>query len=148
MSVTPVSFRVETLVYYIRQANGMLTQLEQELLAPFGISRAQWDILNTIGEEPLTVSQIARALGLTRQSVQRSTNSLFKGHFVELLVNPEHKTAPLVGLSRQGLTILKEVNAARSSWFGGLNKDIEPFTVGKLVQLLRDFCRQVGGTQV
>ena len=56
--------------------NGQLLGLAEELTRPVGLTAARWQVLGAVLRTPLTVAGIARAMGLTRQSVQRTADLL------------------------------------------------------------------------
>ncbi len=64
-----------------------------ELVGDRGLSTARWQVLGMIVGGPLTVTAIARRMGLTRQSVQRTANCLVVDGFAEAAANPDHQTA-------------------------------------------------------
>ena len=61
-------------------------------------------------EVPLPVAQIARNMGLTRQSVRRTANVLKDKGFVEFQENLNHQRAKLVVLTKQGRNVLDQVS--------------------------------------
>ncbi len=56
----------------------------------------------TESERPLTVPQVGRSLGHSRQVVQRAANHLVELGLVEKLPNPDHKTAALLKATERG----------------------------------------------
>ena len=56
--------------------NGQLLAVAEELARPVGLTAAWWQVLGAALGEPQSVSEIARAMGLTRQSVQRIADLL------------------------------------------------------------------------
>src|SRR5689334_21803261 len=58
------------LVVRILQLNGRLTAIGDALAAPAQQSAARWQILAAVEDAPRSVAEIARLLGLARQSVQ------------------------------------------------------------------------------
>ena len=75
-----------------------------------GPSVAQWHVMSVATDHPVTVPDIARRLGLTRQSVQRVVNDLLDADLASLQPNPSHKRSPLVVLSRRGKRSLEAAN--------------------------------------
>ncbi len=61
-----------------------------------------WRVIAVIRVGPMTVSDIAKYLGLKRQSVQSTVNQMKKRGLINLKKNPNHKTSPLVILSNKG----------------------------------------------
>ncbi|CAM5481421.1 hypothetical protein SALBM217S_07011 [Streptomyces griseoloalbus] len=56
--------------------NGQFLAVAEELARPAGLTAAWWQVLGAVLGEPLPVSGIARAMGITRQSVQRVADLL------------------------------------------------------------------------
>lgn len=77
-----------------------------------GQTVARWHVMSVVSESPLTVPQIARRLGLARQSVQRVVDDLVATGHLEQRLNPAHRRSVLVQLTGHGRTALRDVNAA------------------------------------
>ena len=54
----------------------MFSRAGEEIAKPAGQTLARWLALEEVADGPATVAQMARALGLARQSVQRVTDLL------------------------------------------------------------------------
>jgi DNA-binding MarR family transcriptional regulator len=76
--------------------NGQFLALAEELARPAGLTAAWWQVLGAVLGEPLTVAGIAREMGITRQSVQRSADILAGRGLAEYLPNPAHRRAKLL----------------------------------------------------
>ena len=61
-----------------------------------------WRVIAVIRINPMTVSEVAKYLGLKRQSVQATVNQMKKRGLVNFRKNPNHKTSPLVVLTKKG----------------------------------------------
>ena len=76
--------------------NGQLLAVAEELARPVGLTAAWWQVLGAALGEPQSVSEIARAMGLTRQSVQRIADLLVERGLAAYADNPAHRRAKLV----------------------------------------------------
>jgi DNA-binding MarR family transcriptional regulator len=76
--------------------NGQLLAVAEELARPVGLTAAWWQVLGAALAEPQSVSEIARAMGLARQSVQRITDLLVERGLAAYAENPAHRRAKLV----------------------------------------------------
>ncbi|PYE23931.1 DNA-binding MarR family transcriptional regulator [Rhizobium sp. PP-CC-3A-592] len=105
---------VRSLVIAIFEANGQLVEMGNELVRPAGLTTAWWQVLGALGyaPEPQSVSQIARAMGLTRQAVQRIVDLLVDRGYVTFAPNPHHQRAKLVVLTDAGGTALEMAERA------------------------------------
>lgn len=65
--------------------NGRLLATGDELARDLQMTSASWQVLGTLvlAGEPVTVAEIARRMGLARQSVQRITDRLAESKLVE-----------------------------------------------------------------
>jgi DNA-binding MarR family transcriptional regulator len=74
------------------------------LAAEEGLTSARWQVLGAISlaERPLTVPQIARRMGLTRQSVHPTVARLVHDGLLELVPNADHRRSQLVSLTEDG----------------------------------------------
>ena len=91
---------------------------------PAGQTSARWRILAAVEDAPSTVSQIARAWGLARQSVQRVTDALVRDGWAVYEENPGHRRAQLVRITSQGRRALRRIQAAQRSWANALGAEI------------------------
>ena len=140
---TPRGEAFKELILEVFRLNGALLAKGDRLTGDYGLSSARWQVLASIEEKPIPVSQIARNMGLSRQSVQRIANILHKEGFVEFIENPNHKRAKLIKLSIQGADTLKKINKKQIEW---LNIDSHGFEIDKLknaVKLMRAICQRL-----
>lgn len=86
-------------------ANGRLVSAGNTLVEHLGLTSAWWQVLAALrySPVPLTVASIARAMGLTRQAVQRIVDLLAQQGLVMFQPNPQHLRAKLVLLTEAGI---------------------------------------------
>jgi DNA-binding MarR family transcriptional regulator len=90
--------------------NGQFLNVADALAAPAGLTATRWQVLGAVLHEPLSVSDIARAMGITRQSVQRTADLLAESGLVAYRTNPAHRRAKLVEITPQGLEAVRQIN--------------------------------------
>ena len=136
---TPKGETLTQLVLEIFRLNGELLNAGNRICEPFGLTSARWQVLGAIDEhgQPLTVSQIARRMGLARQGVQRIINDLLKQGFVTSTDNIDHKRAPLFSLSDQGEQVMAKINAAQSEWINAISSDLSAKEITRSLELLQ-----------
>ncbi|GAA0955728.1 MarR family winged helix-turn-helix transcriptional regulator [Kribbella koreensis] len=83
--------------------NGQFLELAEHLARPAGLTATYWQVLGAVIGEPLTVSAIAREMGITRQAVQRTADLLAERGLVNYQDNPAHRRAKLVAITPEGL---------------------------------------------
>ncbi len=102
-----------------------------------GLSHARWLTMTMIAERPFTVAQIARRLGLARQSVQRTADLLVSEGLVELHHNPDHRRAKLLSLTAGGRLTLEGAQRVQARWTERVAAAVESEEVETAVELMR-----------
>jgi DNA-binding MarR family transcriptional regulator len=77
---------------------------------------ARWQVLGAVMLVQRTVSQIAREMGLTRQSVQRTADRLEADGLVRYAENPANRRAGFVTLTPRGKSILDWILRKEKKW--------------------------------
>ena len=90
--------------------NGQFLALAEELARPAGLTAARWQVLGAVLTTPLPVAGIARAMGITRQSVQRLADILVAEGLAEYLPNPSHRRAKLLQPTDAGLAAVRRID--------------------------------------
>jgi DNA-binding MarR family transcriptional regulator len=96
--------------------NGRLLDIAQGLAAEGGITAAWWQVLGGILDEPHTVAEIGRRIGLTRQAVQRIADLLVDRGLAEYRPNPNHRRANLLVCSEAGYWAIRRIALAQHPW--------------------------------
>ncbi|MBY3579930.1 MarR family winged helix-turn-helix transcriptional regulator [Rhizobium bangladeshense] len=95
---------------------GHLTAAGDRLAKPSGQTSARWQVLAAARHGDLSVAQIARALGITRQGVQRLADVLEGEGLIAYAGNPQHQRAKLVLLTAKGAERLGAIERAQAGW--------------------------------
>ncbi|MFD4457370.1 MarR family winged helix-turn-helix transcriptional regulator [Nocardia sp. NPDC058480] len=90
--------------------NGQFLAIAEELAASAGLTAARWQVLGAVLTEPLPVAGIARAMGITRQSVQRIADLLVGDGLCEYRPNPAHRRAKLVVATASGRAAVQRID--------------------------------------
>ena len=128
------------LVLEVFRFNGKLLAAGDKLVREFGLTSSLWQVLGAVGYVaggPLTVAQIARHMGLARQSVQRSAAILAEKGLVTFEDNPDHKRAPLVTLTTRGHEVLEAVMAVQAGWADSVARGEKAEAIENAVTLMR-----------
>ena len=122
---------VTDLILRIFRANGALLAAGDRLAGPLGLTSARWQLLGAIAEQdhPLSVAQLARTMGVTRQAVQRIANELEAGGVVAFRTNPRHKRAQLVELTDHGRDLFERAMDLQRPWAASLGRHLSPAQV-------------------
>lgn len=120
----------------LRLSNALMTAGD-DLAREFGLTSARWQVLGAVRDEPRTISGIARFLGLTRQSVQRTVHRLEQDGFVELVENPDHRRAHLVSPADLGRTTLEALSEKQTAWVNEIARDMASANIRIATGILR-----------
>lgn len=125
--------------------SGMLSIEGDRLTKPQGISSARWKILGALSysDTALTVSQIARQMGQSRQSVQRLVDAMFQDQLLNLDENPEHKRAKLVSMTRKGEAIFENMEEIQIPWANEKAADIDAENLETTLKTLRQLSSNI-----
>jgi DNA-binding MarR family transcriptional regulator len=122
------------------RANGLLLAAGHRLAAPEGLTAARWQVLGAVAlaGRPLTVPQIARRMGLTRQAVQASVNQLLAKALVEIGENVDHRRSPLIRLTELGRQRFAAVDRRQIRWINELSAGLKISDLTAAARLLHD----------
>ena len=134
---------LSALVIQIFRLNGTLAKIGDELAQPAGQSTARWQVLAAAEHAPVTVAQIAKALELTRQSVQRVANVLVTEGLGTFQANPRDKRADLFILSDTGRAALREIQTRQRAWANALGAEIGEAELAQTLALLERMMERV-----
>ena len=96
--------------------HGQVLHAADVMSADAGLSGARWQVMKVVARQPMTVSQVARRLGLQRQSVQRTADGLREQGLSEVLPNVDHARAGLIGLTAAGRRTLEALQQRQRVW--------------------------------
>jgi DNA-binding MarR family transcriptional regulator len=142
---TPRGEAATKLILSTFRANGLLLDAGDLLSAHEGLTSARWQVLGAIavGGRPLTVPQIARRMGLTRQSVHATVNRLVHDGFLELVPNADHRRSPLVHLTKSGSAKYEAIDARQATWINRLVRGIGRAELDTARMVLDELCRKL-----
>ena len=131
---------VTELILETFRLNGQLLEAGDRLTVPLGLTSARWQVLGAIETEgrPLTVAQIGRRMGLSRQAVQRIVNDLEPLGFVRLEDNPDHKRARLVALTPSCIETMRKLDGIQARWASELADGLSETTLKRTVKLMSE----------
>jgi DNA-binding MarR family transcriptional regulator len=104
------------------RASGLMLSAGDVLAAAEGLTSTRWQVLGAISlaERPLTVPQIARRMGLTRQSVHATVKRLIQDGLIELRPNEDHRRSQLVSLTGSGRARYAAIDRRQATWVNEL----------------------------
>ncbi|GGU33008.1 MarR family winged helix-turn-helix transcriptional regulator [Nocardioides albus] len=96
--------------------NGQFLAVAEQLAAPSGLTAARWQALGAVLSAPATVSEIARTMGITRQSVQRIADLLVDQELAEYQPNPAHQRAKLLSSTDAGRDAVARIGPGHAAY--------------------------------
>ncbi len=96
------------------------------------MTSARWKILGAVFEtiHPMTVPEVARMMGQSRQAVQRLSNAMQEEGLLDTQPNPDHKRAKKLVLTEHGKEIYAQVMQKQIPW---VNSIAEEFNAAELI---------------
>ncbi|WP_124268878.1 MarR family transcriptional regulator [Streptomyces sp. ADI96-02] len=116
--------------------NGQFLGVADELARPGGLTAAWWQVLGAVLPEPLPVAGIARAMGITRQSVQRIADLLVAKGLAEYAENPAHRRAKLLRPTDAGRAAVSRIDPVHAAFAARLSAELGPEEFAETVRAL------------
>lgn len=127
------------------RTNGLLLGAGDRLAADVGLTSARWQVLGAIAlaEHPLTVPQIARRMGLSRQSVHTTVRRLVADGLLELAANVDHRRSQLVRLTERGDAAYAAMDVRQATWVNRIAAGIGSAELETAARVLAELCRKL-----
>ena len=137
------------MILRIFRVNSALLAAGDQLVEGLGLTSARWQLLGGIAghQEPLTVAQLAREIGVTRQSVQRIANELETEGVIAFRPNPRHKRAQLIELTSHGRTLFERSMELQRPWATALGRNLAASRVSEVCKTLEELLKALKGRE-
>jgi DNA-binding MarR family transcriptional regulator len=124
------------------RANGLLLAAGDRLAAEHGLTSARWQVLGAIAlaQRPLTVPQIARRMGLTRQTVHTTVTRLLADGLVERAPNADHRRSQLVAMTELGRAKYRAIDEKQAAWVNQLAAGLRRSELETTARVLGELC--------
>ena len=90
--------------------NARLMDVAQELAVAGGLTAAWWQVLGGVLDQPRSVAEVGRRMGMTRQGVQRVADLLVERGLAEYRANPAHRRAKLLACTEAGYWAIRRIS--------------------------------------
>lgn len=100
----------------VYRVNGLLLSAGESLARQAGLTGTRWQVLGVVGHDRVTVAQVARTIGMTRQAVRETVASLGALGMVSQRDNPHDRRARQLVLTARGRAALRSVDRRRATW--------------------------------
>ncbi len=127
------------------RVNGLLLAAGDLLAAEEGLTAARWQALGAVAvaDRPLTVPQIARRMGLTRQAVQVSVNKLLSEGLMEAGENPDHRRSPLIHMTKRGRARYEALQMRQAAWVNELSVGLKRTELATTARTLQELSNRL-----
>jgi DNA-binding MarR family transcriptional regulator len=119
-AATPAGDVLTDVVLATFRLNARLMEAAQKLAAAGELTAAWWQVIGGVLDEPRTVAEIARRMGMTRQGVQRTADLLTQRGLTEYRPNPAHRRAKLLACTEAGYWAVRRISFVQRPWADGV----------------------------
>jgi DNA-binding MarR family transcriptional regulator len=96
--------------------NGRLMDIAQRLAGAGDLTATEWRVLGGVLDEPHSVAEVGRLMGMTRQGVQRVADQLVDRGLAEYRPNPAHRRAKLLACTQAGYWAIRQIALVQRPW--------------------------------
>ncbi|MGB7859455.1 MAG: MarR family transcriptional regulator [Acidimicrobiia bacterium] len=96
----------------VYRLNGHVLSIAEDLAEPVGLTGAWWQVLASVLRDPMSVADISRFIGNSRQAVQRIADRLVDEGLVEFQDNPAHARSKLLTPTESGRSAVRAIAPA------------------------------------
>jgi DNA-binding MarR family transcriptional regulator len=117
--------------------NGRLMEVAQAFAVEGEITAAWWQVLGGVLDEPRSVAEIGRRMGMTRQGVQRVADLLVDRGLAEYRPNPAHRRAKLLACTEAGYWAIRRISLAVVPWGNEVGAEIGAEELERMLATMR-----------
>lgn len=138
--------KLTAIILEVFRLNGCLIESGNALVKDLGITSARWQVLGalTLSDTQMTVPDIARVMGLTRQSVQRLVNEMVNDGILGFENNIRHKRSKIVKLLPKGHDLYSRAMARQKPWVDLLAEGVHSKDLDITLKILTDVRQKLG----
>ncbi|MBC8141382.1 MAG: MarR family transcriptional regulator [Armatimonadetes bacterium] len=142
---TPASNALTDLIRAVVRMTAAVQKSGTRLTQDIGITNARWQVLGELSalEKRVTVSELSRYLGLTRQAVQRLANEMADDGLLEFAENPGDARAMHVVLTPAGRNVYAGAMEREWQWTNAVADDFDAEEIARAVALLEAMTQKI-----
>ncbi|MCX7206880.1 MAG: MarR family transcriptional regulator [Proteobacteria bacterium] len=118
--------------------NGLFLDVAEQLAAPAGLTATRWQVIGAVLKEPLTQSEIARRMGITRQSVRRTSLQLVEEGMLHFTSNPSNRKAMLLQPTEKGYGAIKKIKPQHAAFAKRLEERLGKEQMQKILDAMAE----------
>jgi DNA-binding MarR family transcriptional regulator len=127
--------------------NARLLEAAQGLAADGGLTAAWWQVLGGVLDQPRTVAEIGRRMGMTRQGVLRVADLLVERGLAEYRPNPAHRRAKLLACTEAGYWAIRRIALAQHPWANRIAAQLDVDELRSALTTMRHLTAVLEATQ-
>lgn len=104
------------LVLLTFRLNSRLMDAAESIAAEGGMTAAWWQVLGGVLDQPRTLPEIGRRMGMSRQGVRRVAGLLVEHGLAEYRPNPAHRRAQLLACTEAGYWAVRQITLVAHPW--------------------------------
>lgn len=131
------------LIVEIFHLNMLILAAGDRIAQPVGLTSARWQVLGIVEHGPVPVANVARYMGLSRQTVQQTADGLERDGFITYRENPHHRRAKLMQITEKGERALEYVRAHQAVWAQEIGAEHSLESLQQALGVLRGLRRQL-----
>jgi DNA-binding MarR family transcriptional regulator len=143
---TPASNALTDLIRTVLRMNATVQKTGTRLMRGTGITNARWQTLSelfALKKKRVTVSELARYMGLTRQAVQRLADDMASDGLVEFVENPSDARAMHLLLTEAGKATYNDALEREWQWTNAIAEDFDAEQIARAVALLEAITQKI-----
>jgi DNA-binding MarR family transcriptional regulator len=135
---TPASNALTDLIRAVLRMNAMVQKSGARLMRGTRITNARWQTLSELFalKKPVTLSELARHMGLTRQAIQRLADDMKSDGLVKFTANPGDARAMHLLLTDAGKATYHDALEREWQWTNAIAEDFDTEQIMHAVALL------------
>jgi DNA-binding MarR family transcriptional regulator len=142
---TPASNAFTDLIRAVLRTNATVQKSGTRLMRGTGITNARWQLLSELFalDGFVTVSELARHLGVTRQAIQRLADDMARDGLVEFAKNPGDARAMHLVLTEVGKAKYHEAQECEWQWTNAIAQDFDTRQITDAAALLEAITQKI-----
>ena len=133
---SPAARALSSLVLPVSELQAEFLYAAEAVAERHGLTPARWQVLGAAIARPQSVADIARGLGLARQSVQRVADDVVTAGWATWEANPRHARAKLLVPTPAGRQVNEATTRDQFAWAHEVGSRLDPHDVAALRGLM------------
>lgn len=133
---SPDALALTSLVVPVSELQVEFLYAAESVAERHGLTPARWQVLGAALAQAQSVADIARTLGLARQSVQRVADDVVELGWGDWATNPRHARAKLLVPTEAGRQVLEATQRDQLQWADAVGSRLNPDDVAALRGLM------------